>query len=326
VQFSPSVYEHAARVIGKDPWEVSRNGRLLSKAHIEAFRLYNHYPVVIGIDIYNLEAEAYGAVVDRPSGTGVPAISRHPYSKAKELISLEPFNPKTDGRIPMVIEAAGRVVDECPGADVRVPLSGPFSLATNLMGFENLLCEIQTGPDLVADALEHLVAGQAEFCKEIVRQGLDIAFFESGAVPPLMSPDNFRDIELGPLKKVMEETSAIAGHPVPCIIGGDTLPILDYILQTGTGYVCCPAKTNQQKFMEVMRVHPEVTVRINMDPGPITSKNFSEVEKEVDRVLELANNREKVCIGTGCLPFETDPEAVLKTKEYILSKNISKKL
>jgi len=69
-----------------------------------------------------------------------------------------------------------------------------------------------------------------------------------------------------------------------------------------------------------MRAHPEVTVRINMDPGPITSKNFGEVQKEVDRVLELANNREKVCIGTGCLPFETEPEAVLKTKEYILSK------
>jgi len=320
VQFCPSVYEHAARVIDRNPWEVSRDAELLSRAHIKAFRLYNHRPVVVGIDIYNLEAEAYGAVVDRPSGTGVPAISRHPYSKAKELISLEPFNPKTDGRIPMVIEAAGRVADECPGADVRVPLSGPFSLATNLMGFENILCEIHTGPDLVADALDHLVAGQVEFCKEIIRQELDIAFFESGAVPPLMSPENFRDIELGPLKKVMEETSVITGHPVPCIIGGDTLPILDYILQTGTGYVCCPAKTDQQKFMEVMRAHPEVTVRINMDPGPITSKNFGEVQKEVDRVLELANNREKVCIGTGCLPFETEPEAVLKTKEYILSK------
>jgi len=324
VQFCPSVYEHAARVIDRNPWEVSRDAELLSRAHIKAFRLYNHRPVVVGIDIYNLEAEAYGAVVDRPSGTGVPAISRHPYSKAKELISLEPFNPKTDGRIPMVIEAAGRVADECPGADVRVPLSGPFSLATNLMGFENILCEIHTGPDLVADALDHLVAGQVEFCKEIIRQELDIAFFESGAVPPLMSPENFRDIELGPLKKVMEETSVITGHPVPCIIGGDTLPILDYILQTGTGYVCCPAKTDQQKFMEVMRAHPEVTVRINMDPGPITSKNFGEVEKEVDRVLELANNREKVCIGTGCLPLETDPEAVLKTKEYILSKNIGR--
>ena len=324
MQFCPSVYEHAAGLIGKTPWEVSRNGQLLSKAHIEAFRLYNHRPVVVGIDIYNLEAEAYGATVDRPSGTGVPAILRHPYSTAKELMTLEPFNPKTDGRIPMVIEAAGRVADECPRVDVRIPLSGPFSLAANLMGFENLLCEIITSPDPVARTLNHLVAGQVEFCKEVVRQGLDIAFFESAAAPPLLSPLDFKNIVLDTLKEIMEKTAAVVGHPVPCIIGGDTAPILDSILETGTGYVCCPAGTDQQMFMDKMRAHPNVMVRINMDPKPITSKNFGEVEKEVDRVLELANNREKVCIGTGCLPFETDPEAVLKTKEYILSKNIGR--
>ena len=51
VQFYPSVYEHAAGLIGKNPWEVSRNGQLLSKAHIEAFHLYRHRPVVVGIDI-----------------------------------------------------------------------------------------------------------------------------------------------------------------------------------------------------------------------------------------------------------------------------------
>ena len=102
------------------------------------------------------------------------------------------------------------------------------------------------------------------------------------------------------------------------------MPILDYILETGTGYVCCPAGTDQKMFMEKMRTHPDVTVRINMDLGPMTSKNFGAVKKEVDRVLELANNRERICIGTGCLPFETDPEIVLKTKEYILSKNIGR--
>jgi len=77
MQFCPSVYEHAARIIGKSPWEISRNGRLLSQAHIETFRLYNHRPIVAGIDIYNLEAEAYGATVNRPAGTGVPAIVSH---------------------------------------------------------------------------------------------------------------------------------------------------------------------------------------------------------------------------------------------------------
>lgn len=319
MQFCPSVYEHAARVIGKSPWEVSRDVELLSKAHIEAYRLYRHEPIVVGIDIYNLEAEAYGAVVGETAGNAIPAIREYPCSSVKDLISLEPFDPKTAGRIPMVIEAAKRVAYECPDADVRVPLSGPFSLAANLVGFENLLCEIVTGPDLVAGALRHLVGGQVEFCKQVVREDLDIAFFESSATPPLLSPQNFRDIELEALKEIMEKTAAVVGHPVPCIMGGDTLPILDDILRTGTGYVCCPAKTNQRKFMEKMRDHPEVTVRINMDARAITSKNFDDVEKEVDRVLALAENRRNVCIGTGCLPFEAEPEVVLKIKEYILS-------
>jgi uroporphyrinogen decarboxylase len=315
------VYEHAARVIDRSPWDVSRDGDLLSKGHIEAFRLYEHSPVVVGIDIYNLEAEAYGAPVEKPAGNGIPAISKHPYGTVEELLSLGPLDPRRHGRIPMVIEAARRVVEECPRADVRVPLSGPFSLAANLVGFESLLCEIQTNPDLVSHTLWHLIAGQVEFCKEVVRQGLDIAFFESAATPPLLAPQQFKDVELGALVKVMGETSAVVGHPVPCIMGGDTLPILDYILDTGTGYVCCPAKTDQKKFMARMQARPDVMVRINMDPGPITSKNFDDVQKEVDRVLALAENREKVCIGTGCLPFEADPEVVLYTKQYILSKN-----
>ena len=129
MQFCPSVYEHAARVIGKSPWEVSRDLGLLAKAHIEAYRLNQHRPVVVGIDIYNLEAEAYGAVVGRAAGNAIPAIREYPCSSVKELLGLEPFDPKTAGRIPMVIEAAKRVHDSCPDADVRIPLSGPFSLA-----------------------------------------------------------------------------------------------------------------------------------------------------------------------------------------------------
>ena len=146
MQFAPSVYEHAARVIAESPWDVSRDVRLLAKGHTEAYRLYQHRPIVVGIDIYNLEAEAYGAVVRRASGNGIPAIHEHPLSTAQELIDLEPFDPKSAGRIPMAIEAAERVLAACPGADVRVPLSGPFSLATNLVGFENLLGEVQTAP------------------------------------------------------------------------------------------------------------------------------------------------------------------------------------
>jgi len=317
MEFAPSIYEHAARLIQKTPWEVSRNLELMAAGHSKAFELYQHRPVVVGIDIYNLEAEAYGAKVEQPSGNGIPAISSPPLAGAEELLALEPLNPKTDGRIPMVIEAAVRVAQRYPTADVRVPLSGPFSIATNLMGFEKVLLEVSTNPGLVCEALHHLIAGQLNFCREIVNQGSDIAFFESAAAPPMLSPHQFRGIELEPLKTVLCQTASIAGHPVPCVIGGDTYPILDALLETGTGYLICPYETNQEEFMAKMQHHPEIMVRINMDVRAIISNDLTIIRREVDRVLNLAADRKNVCIGTGALPYEANPETVLKTKEYV---------
>ena len=150
MQFSPSVYEHAAKVIDKSPWEVSRNKDLLFEGHCQAFRLYNHAAIVVGIDIYNLEAEAYGATIDNPTGNGIPAITKHFCSSVKDILELEHFNPKTDGRIPMTLRAGKRIAKECPETSVKIPVGGPFSIAINLVGFDNLLCEVLIDPDTVS--------------------------------------------------------------------------------------------------------------------------------------------------------------------------------
>lgn len=320
---TPAVYEHAAKLIGRSPWEVSRSGDLLYEAHAEAFRVYRHTPVVVGIDIYNLEAEAYGATVEEPLGFGLPAISAHICSSVGDVKKLTPFDPARDGRIPMVIGAGKRLARDFPAADVRIPVSGPFSIASNLVGFEALLCELATDPDAVAEALRFLLTGQVAFCGEIVRQGLDIAFFESAATPPLVSPRQFAEVELPALKAMIARASEITGHPVPCIIGGDTAPILESILETGSGYVICPSETDQRAFMEKMKAHPEVMVRVNMDPGVLTSGNLKAVYAEVDRVLALVRDREKACIGTGAFAYEADPEVVEKIRHYIKGKSES---
>ena len=74
IPFSPSIYEHAARWAGRSPWDVSRDPELLFEGHRRAYLEYGHTPIVVGIDIYNLEAEAYGAEVAHPEGDGIPAI------------------------------------------------------------------------------------------------------------------------------------------------------------------------------------------------------------------------------------------------------------
>jgi len=317
VNFTPSVYEHAAALIGRTPLQVSQSSDLLFRAHAEAFRLYQHSPVVAGIDIYNLEAEAYGAVISTPGDNGIPAISKHPLCCTKEIRSLDPLDPATGGRIPMVVEAGIRLAKTFPHADVRIPVSGPFSLAANLIGFDNLLQEILLEPDSVLEALIHLVQGQISFGRKVIESGLGIAFFESGATPPLISPELFSRIELPALKSMVTMVSEIAGHPVPCIIGGNTAPVIHSIMETGTGYVICPSETDQDLFMQEMEAWPDTMVRINIKPDGFSSGDIEFIYNELERVLALASRREKVCLGTGVLPFETNPELVLKAKEYV---------
>ncbi len=317
--FSPAVYEHAAKLINKSPWEVSRDEDLIFAAHKRAYEVYHHSPIVVGIDIYNLEAEAYGAHIVNPGEHGIPAITENICSGVAEIQRLNHFNPTIDGRIPAIIEAGVRLTDAFPEADVRIPVSGPFSIATNLIGLNTFLSEILTDPETTRSALLHLVEVQIKFYEEIDRKKLGVTIFESAAAPPLLSPDLFREIELPSLQFLFRECEKMVGHSLPCIIGGDTAPIIEDILKTGTRYVICPSETDQTVFMEKLKAYPDVMVRINMNPEIIVSGNMSEIYSEVDRVMKLAQRREKACIGTGVLPYETDPEVVLKIKEYILS-------
>ncbi|MBC8870278.1 MAG: hypothetical protein H8E44_12715 [Planctomycetes bacterium] len=319
MDISPSVYEHAAFLIGRTPWEASRDGDLIFEAHAEAYRTYRQTPVMPGIDIYNLEAEAYGGVIDKPDGIGIPAISKPIFDSAHELTELKPLNPKCDGRIPVIIDVARRLAAEFPEAVIRVPVSGPFSIASNLVGFETLLLNVATEPDRVAAALMHLVDGQVAFAEGLWDAGVDVAFFESAACPPMLSPQSFREIELPALKSIMARIGEVVGHPIPCIIGGDTTPIVDAMLETGTGYLACPFETDREAFMKKVWDRTDVRIRINSDVRLISSGTWEQIRADADRIIRMAAGRDNVCMGTGALPYETPLENVLKVMEYVRS-------
>ncbi len=319
MDFTPAVYEHAARLIGKTPWETSRSADLLFAAHTAAFRLYHHAPVVVGIDVYNLEPEAYGAVVTEPEGCGLPAVTSHPCKELADIFRLRELDPDRDGRIPMVLAVAQKLQQALPEATVNVPVSGPFSLASNLLGFENLLCALMTDPGAVKKALLHLVEGQLAFCKAARARGLGITVFESAATPPLLSPALFAEVELPALTHLVQASSELLGRPAPCIVGGDTAPVAEMLFRTGAGYLICPSETDQPAFMQIAQQYPDVTVRINMDPWTLVSGDDAQLFGEVDRVAHLARGRPRTCIGTGVLPYEAEPEKVLRVKEYVAS-------
>lgn len=319
ISFSPSVYEHAARMVGRSPWDASRDADLMFEGHKRAYLEYRHSPIVVGIDIYNLEAEAYGASVHIPSGNGIPAITEPFCRDLDDGLAMKPYDPQRDGRLAMVVEVGKRLKKELPEADVRVPVAGPFSIAFNLRGIGNLCLDVAVRPADTAKFLMQLAENQAAFCRAIIGAGLDVAFFESAASPPMLSPRHFRDIELPALKRILAIAAEICGHPVPCIMGGDTVTILDDILSTGTGFVVCNVETDQAAFVARAGVtHPHVKVRINMDPGIVACDDPQRIYREIDRILALAASHPNCLMGTGCLPYETPPENIRLIREYLI--------
>lgn len=153
-------------------------------------------------------------------------------------------------------------------------------------------------PDKVREFLERLVEGQLIFSQVVIDAGLDIAFFESAAAPPLLSPKQFREIELPPLKRMIQKVGEIAGHAVPCIIGGDTEPIILEMLETGTDFLICPAETNRIAFVSKMKAHPEVKIRVNLNPRLYTYGTKKEILADVDKVIKLAAGKPNILLGT----------------------------
>jgi uroporphyrinogen decarboxylase len=317
ISFTPVIYEHAARFVGRTPWEVSRDAELMFQGHRLAYLEYHHQVIAVGIDIYNLEAEAYGAEVVG-QGEAIPAVGRPLLKTLEDGLRLTPFDPVRDGRVAMVLGVGRRLKQTFPEADVRVPVAGPFSIAFNLRGINNLCEDVLLRPAETAAFLMRLAENQAVFCRAIVGAGLDVAFFESAAAPPLLSPRQFHAVELPALKRIMELAAECAGHPVPCIMGGNTYPILDDILSTGTNYLCCNVETDQAAFVEsVGRTHPHVKIRVNLDPGVVCCHDPQRIYRGVDRLLEIAGGRPNCLMGTGALPIETPPENIRLIREYV---------
>ena len=147
IAFTPVIYEHAARFVGRSPWDVSRDPELLFNGHRLAYLEYHHQVIAVGIDIYNLEAEAYGAKVENMGGDAIPAIHQPLLSSLDEGLQLKPFDPERDGRIAMVLAVGRRLKREFPDADVRLPVAGPFSIAFNLRGINDLCLDAALRPD-----------------------------------------------------------------------------------------------------------------------------------------------------------------------------------
>ncbi len=319
--FVPSIYEHGARLLGKSPGEVSRSAELMAEAAVTAFRTYRHDLVTVGIDIYNIEAEAFGCRLSEGPGKSIPGVTNHPLAGG----SLDPRDlaipqPAPENRLGLIAEAVERVIREI-GQEVWVYacMGGPFSQAAELRGFENLIIDIHEAPEQVHSLLDKTSTLAIEQACRLASLGAGVNLFESWATLPLIDPPIYEKYVVPYNKRVIDAVRANYETPPPAVIlGGDTTRLIDFFIATGTGLVAADYLADIGHMRERIGDR-EIIIRGCVDPKMIEWGDWDGLDKMIRKLADKAAGMTRYVWGCGCVSYDTPPESLKRFREMTLA-------
>lgn len=307
VPFVPAVYEHKAWFIGRTPSEVCRDGSLLLESVLAEYEALRADALVVGIDVYNVEAEACGCAVTyfNSPDTSIPSLGPDSgiVTDDRPPSGLRVPDPLRAGRMPVFLEATEKA-RRALGSDVEVmgALSAPFSLAASLMGSVNLFMAMAADPAAAHAVIAYATEVVIAYGRAFAGRGLQTALFDSQASPGLISPGSYRDFVLDPTRKVIRELMRSGMKYVPLVIGGNTDPIVESYIETGGNYILCDGGGSVKRFLPVCRLARRA-FRRNIPASFLLSASVPEIEGRAREEIASASGFEGFILGTGIVPY-----------------------
>ena len=314
--FIPAIYEQKAWFVGKSPSTVCRDADLLARAMLAEYEQVKPDALTVGVDVYNVEAEAIGcSIVYYPEGdNSIPAVSpdEHPFCEGDAVSALKMPDPEKDGRMPLNVDVARRMVKELGNeVPIRGALTGPCSLAAGLMGAESFMLLTLTDPAAASELLAYCAEVAIRYGRAFIQAGCGVVIFDSQASPELLSPDTYRTLVVGPTAHLLNELRKEGVAHIPLIIGGNTTEILEDYLQTGANNILCDVKADPARFLAVCS-NLRKAYRRNIDSSGFLSADLEELKNLVNREVRTAAGYPGFILGTAVVPYGT-PMVVLDT-------------
>ncbi|MEN6606583.1 MAG: uroporphyrinogen decarboxylase family protein [Bryobacteraceae bacterium] len=319
IPFVPAIYEHKGALVGKSPSEICRNSDYLYAGLMKELEIYDPDMLVVGIDVYNVEAEALGCpVVYFEDTNDVPGITDPIIENRSGLAKLGIPDPDQDGRMPVYLDAAGRLGKEIGDkVIVRGAVTGPYSMAAELVGAEKFVLLTVEDPEFASEVIEFCARVTVEFSKAFLKRGVEPIIFDSRATPTLASPRVVRSL-LMPVYRdyVLPELKAAGGRFLPLIIGGNTTSVIDDLIATGATQFLSDRPANLKKWCE-KALAARVPVRANVDAILVNRGPVSEIRRQAVEILREFRDHPGFLLGCGVVAFDGTPEWVRAIHEVI---------
>ncbi|MDR3590408.1 MAG: uroporphyrinogen decarboxylase family protein [Negativicutes bacterium] len=316
VPFVPTIYEHAAALIGVTPSAMAQDEKLIVRGQLDAYRRYGHDLVAVGIDIYNIEAEALGCEVQYFANNTIPSVERHILGGNKAgLAGLSVPDPESAGRMPLLLEAATAVQREI-GQEVPVAAAivGPFTLAALLRGYEDMVFDLMEDEAYVGRLLDFALEVAATFGEAMVKRGLGVAVNDSWITPPLLSPKYYKSYVLSRHQELIRRLKAAGATSVGLVSGGNTQPIADYLVQTGSSLLMADYGLDLAAY-KAKAAAAGIILRGSIQASLLQTGSDEDIRAQAREVLSIGAPGGRFVLGCGVVPFDTEPRRILLLRE-----------
>lgn len=315
--FCPAVYEHKAKLIDSSPCDAARSVELLVNAVLAEYKIYQPDLLTVGIDIYNIEAEALGCnVLFSDAVDAVPVIDHKLFAGVEDVNKLSNVDPdpEQDGRMPLMLEAA-EIVHNKIGSEiiVRGSISGPYSIATELVGIEALMMACILQPEDVTKLLDFCTQTAIDYGKAFLARGLEVCIFDSQTAPPLMSPDIYAQLVLPHVQRLIKTLKNAGAEFIEYVVGGDTSANVDNLFAAGADVLLADFTADIDVFLKRAKDN-QCLVRHNISPILIECGDKQTLIDKCKEVAQLAVNNPRVIVGTGVLSYNTPGERILRVR------------
>lgn len=295
VPFYPIVSGLAGKLVGIDAGTYYTDHEKFADAHIALYEEIRPDIVALMGDLF-MEVEAMGAEVEFPEDD-VPRLRSYLLEDKGKLSSLEVPDPHKAGRMPAYLGACRRVSASVKESPVGGVICGPWTLATDLRGAENLIVDTVTDPGFVHELMRFTVEIAKGFGAAVKEAGAGLSLSEAPASISLISPKIFREFVMPYEKEVIshlkEKRISVTVH-----VCGFIEPIMEDLASMGAVAISMDEPSSLEKMFEAS--HGNVVVIGNVSTDVFLRGTKEDVENEVKRCLAVGKEREGYILSSGC--------------------------
>ncbi len=217
--------------------EAHRDADKMARLSYEAHRVVGFEGVRVPFDV-NVESEALGCILDydkgRHKGLDIqPLVRDFPIAAKEDIAKIQIPDPAKTGRMPVVVEAVKLLCARVgPDIPVLAAIVGPFMVAGQIRGVDNLMRDLARDPGFSHELLEKCCQSCSKYAHALVEAGADvIVIIDATASPDLVSPKFYQEYAKTYAKRIADEVSV----PTILHICGNASAILPYMAEVADG-------------------------------------------------------------------------------------------